>query len=285
MNNIFDIKRFGLLAKKDFLENWKKHLMTFLSIFGILSIFLTYRYYEYYDYLAKTGNYFNEWLSYCRDQVTFVIGMFFIFGVASASSLMEPINSRAKKISYLMNPASSFEKYFLQWGRTTIVFILLYIVAFFFADFVQWLICSIRFPSMDVQAIDLSAFGVGDNHEIFDYWRTFFTLLSFYFFIQSLFVLGSTFWPKFSVAKTFCAALIIIALYLIVCGGLISSLFADGADDFMRTLEYVPGMKSLEDDEGKTLSLIFTSVFSFFAITNWTIGFFRFKETEIIKRF
>lgn len=288
MNNTFDIKRFCLLVKRDLAENSKKYLMIFLAMFGFLAIVLTYSSYNFYKETSEIIS-TEDWtyLSYIQGVFTFCMILFLIFGCVNASWLMEPISSKTQKISYLMNPASSFEKYFLRWIIAVVAFIVLYIVAFLMADFVQWLICSVRFPQLNVRSIDFSGFiKIGDSgaYTIFSEWFLVFFALSFYFYMQSLFVLGSTFWSKNAFIKTFSAGLVIFLLYLLIGGGLISTIFPEGFNDFSRSLDHrmVSGDKT--EDSGTGLIKAITVGFFFFAVLNWVIGYFRFKETEIAKR-
>ncbi len=286
MNDFFDIKRFSLLAKRDIAENRKKYLLQFLSIFGILAIVLTYNSYTYYDSMTKYAYEIDDWLSV--NQGIFIIGqvLFLAFGCMSASALMDPINTKAKKISYLMNPASSFEKYFLRWVMAVVVFIALYIVAFLMADFVQWLICTIRYPESEVRSVDYSQLIKTEyptSRVIYQEWYLVFLAFSFYLYMQSLFILGSTFWQKNTFIKTFSAGLVIFLLYLLVCGGLISTIFPEGMNDFGLSIDSRMGDTSDEDRGVSTFKGITAGLF-FFAFLNWVISYFRFREAEVAKR-
>ncbi|WP_029906816.1 hypothetical protein [Prevotella sp. 10(H)] len=277
MNDTFNIKRFCLLLQKDIQESWKKYMMRVLTIFGVLAIFLTWDSYMALGQAVENGR-IPEYLN--RELLTFVSLFFFIFGCISASLSMEPINSKTKRLSYLMNPSSSFEKFFSRWLIFTIGYIVAYVVLFFMADAVRVLICSVMFPSLDVAFIDLNKLiGDKDYNHVFNDSLKFAQLVCVFFFFQSLFILGSTFWPKNAFIKSFSAGTIVFIAFLFICWITISIVFKDGMEGFGNALNN-GSFRGNSGDKEKGVMYIF----AFFALVNWIIAFFRFKESEVIKR-
>ncbi len=284
MNNTFDIKRFGLLVKKDFAESWKKYLMAVLLMFGVTSILFIWISINYYEDVRRAagGDYYRSF-GYLSENL-FIAGMILllVYGCLSASWLMDSIRDKTRRISYLTNPSSSFEKYIIRWGVQVVLFLVVYLAIFFVADFIQWLVCTIRYPELDVRSVDMSAL-LDCNKEygraIFNDWKQFFMAVSMYFFIQSLFILGSAFWQKNSFIKTFCAGFIIFLVYITLCGGFIFALFDEGMRDFSRVFESV----IIRGNENRFIYLLIGGL-SLFTVVNWVLSYFRFKETEITKR-
>ena len=98
-------------------------------------------------------------------------------------------------------------------------------------------------------------------------------LMSGYFFVQSLFVLGSSIWPKNSFLKTFAAGTVIVMVYFLV-GILMSKILLENGQ------YYSGGIFESKD----TIWWIIIVAGIFFALVNWTLAYFRFKESEIINR-
>jgi hypothetical protein len=96
--------------------------------------------------------------------------------------------------------------------------------------------------------------------------------LSCYFFLQSFFLLGSTVWPKNALIKTFAAGVCIFVSYILIA---VLCLKAILPNNFFMTEPYI-------DREASGGWLIFIT--SFFALFNWVLAYFRFKESEIINR-
>ena len=96
-----------------------------------------------------------------------------------------------------------------------------------------------------------------------------------YFFVQSLFVLGSTIWPKNSFLKTFASGTIIWIVYFLV-GVFMSKML------LQSNKHYSFPDNIIMSDEAMWGLLIAVSIF--FTLFNWILAYFRFKESEIINR-
>lgn len=285
MNNTFDIKRFGGLLSKDVQENGKRYMLQFLAMLGIMMIVFTWISLDFYYNFERYPSYFKiENLD--MDLLKSVLPMFLGFGVLMASTLMEQMGSKAKRISYLLIPASNFEKYISRWLVVTVGYVVAFFIALWLADAFRVAICLIKYPNLDVHLMDFSLLmpKVGEDRSgdfiFFDRYM-FITYVGFYLFIQSLFVLGATFWEKLSFVKTFAAGFIIFALFLLCCNWAISLCY-NSFNEFSKVLD------SLEtyDMFSNTFDLycLFFSGFMVAAFINWILAFFRFRESEIIIR-
>ena len=285
MNNIFNIKRFGLVFRKDFMENLKRYALLFLTMLGIMaiiSIFISYGYCQPYE---KSGRYSSE-----IHNVTLLGFMSFAFlagGLLFASTFMTPMNSKLKRISFLVSPSSNFEKFFSRWIIVTIGYVLSFFVALWIADALRVAVITAYYPDLEIKFLDLTKLVYPkDVHSSVESLmpKTAFTLCVFmYFLFQSLFLLGATFWEKASFIKTFVAISVIVFAYIIVCRWAILLSYEEGLNGFGRVLNsFVDGNN--QDMEKQSLMLIKT-ILPVFTLTNWILAFFRFRESEIIKRF
>lgn len=278
MNNTFNIKRFGLLLRKDFLENGKRYLLQFLTLFGIIAVFIFWISYQYY-----TNGINHNW-SIMREMLTNVSVLFCIFGTLCAATLTEPMRDKIRRIAYLANPASNFEKMLSRWLIVTIGYVIAFFAALWLADAVRVAAFSISYPEIDIPFLDFGfmypAQGSDFSGFVFTTKHLFIACLGFYFFLQSLFVLGATFWAKGTFIKTFSTGVLVVLLFLLLCYWAIL-LSYDEAAQFPKVLD------SFEMDghvsQEQVLPFI-TCVFGLFALINWTLAFFRFRESEIIKR-
>ena len=98
--------------------------------------------------------------------------------------------------------------------------------------------------------------------------------IAVYFCRQSFFVLGSVIWPKRSFVNT-CVALVCISIAYITVGVIVAKVFAE-----QFKVHVINGIYSSED----SFSFVVISLCSFIALFNWTLAYFRFKESEIINR-
>lgn len=275
-DTFFSMPRFVNLCRKEMVESWKANILRLIMMYGILAVFFAWNGYLQYSRFSPEG----YWVKLGNDPTWDIIQIislwaFVIMGLLSASFIMEKMKSKTNRIASLMTPATMFEKFLSRWIVFTFGYLIVFLIAFKLADWTRVLIYMASYPEIDVIApLPLLNF-VKDGQE---YWAAFengrFLMLaiSFYCMAQSVFVLGSTIWPKNAFVKTV-AACVVIAIVYVSIGATLSSLLLDG-----KHLSIHPPMT---DEAMMTLVIITNFVLVFF---NWTIAYFRFKESEIINR-
>ncbi|MDL2304632.1 hypothetical protein LJC72_04750 [Bacteroides sp. OttesenSCG-928-D19] len=287
MNNTLDIKRFALVFRKDLLENWKRYLLLFLTLLGIMILVITWQSMEHYRYAKDDcGEHISDYIYHHRDMVTFLLIMFMVCGLLFASTCMSPMSSKIKRISYLSNPASDLEKYLTRWTIVTIGYIIAFIVALWIADILRVGICSARYPNLNIHFLDLNTLILHKKEEsgvceanLFRYLVA--SAASGYLFHQSLFILGATFWEKASFVKTFIAEMVIVLIYVFLCRWAILLSYGgfEGFDHVLNSFEI--NNRRIGIEQVTTISLSFLSVFT---LINWILAYFRFRESEVTKR-
>lgn len=265
MNNTFNINRFILLLNKDIQENGKRYLFSFLSLLGTLAIILISS-----SYLAYSSRSFNP-AQLNNDQLNIISSLFFFLSLAWASTAMDVINTKTKRISYLSMPASNFEKYFSRWLIVTIGYFIAFFISLWIADLLRVLIGSILFREVDIKMLDFSHLINSD--------KLYFTL-SVYFLFQSIFLLGSMFWEKNPFIKTFSFTAIIIGLLILLMYKTIGIFYDDYSNFGNVIMSFLPEELNFEN----RIFIIISSIAYCFTLINWILAFFRFKEFEIIKR-
>ena len=280
MNNIFNIKRFGLVLRKDFMENWRRYVLLFLTMLGVITIVNTWYSLSEYSNI-KGGHIIN--LEYLNKQLLlFSSLMFGGFGLLFSSTFMTPMNSKIKRITYLSNPSSNAEKYLTRWIIITVGYIISFFIALYIGDILRVGICSVYYSEIDSRFLDITKLVSFEYENYYVFAKDYFIIsICFYFLFQSLFVLGSTFWEKGTFVKTFTAVTLIILLYVLICRGFIL-FFYENIDMFGNVINSIlPEKKDITQEQSITIIACITS---FFSISNWLLAFFRFRESEIIKR-
>lgn len=269
-DTFFSTPRFVSICRKDLMENWRTTVLRIILIYGIMAVvmifvgFITYA--DCYDYKSQNDPMWSFLL------VGFVWTLF-IFGWLSASFTMEKMKTNISRLSELMVPATSFEKFFSRWLICTIGFLVVFLITYKLADYTRVLLFSMIFsPLKQIAPVDLSHI-VGDE-SYFTLFKTSLELklmIAVYFFFQSCFVLGSSIWPKNTFLKTYLALMIITIIYVGFAGAILSN---DSLRDDFNT-------NFMSQDTAFSV-LIFAC--AFFALFNWVLAYFRFKESEIINR-
>ena len=280
MNNTFNFRRFGLVFRKDLIENGKRYMLLILTMIGLIALVITLHSLNFYsnDRNAINYSFLNSIL------LMFLSFLFFGFGIWFASTFLSPMNHKLKRLSYLISPSSNLEKYLVRWILTTIGFIVAFFTTMWVADVLRVAICSLVYPEIEMHFLDITKlYSSKDNTNFNEYAfpsDVFIFLVSFYFLLQSVFLLGSTFWGKASFIKTFTAGAALSAAYVLICRWAVL-LFYGGLDGYSNVLNSFELEQIFSREQVITLSAI---VMYAFTITFWILAFFRLKDSEIIKR-
>jgi len=263
---------------KDFRENRKKYGLQFLTMFGIMAVILFF----YSNLFLTKGNEIDN-------QVLLQIASFLFlgFGIFFASTLMDSMREKTTRIAYLTIPASNFEKFISRWLIVTIGYIIAFFIALWLADAVRVTVLSYKFPELDFRLLDFSRLVNTETEYNFRdnafFSKDFFGFcIGFYALLQSLFILGTTFWEKASFIKTFSA--IVVIIFLFICLNRCMIQIADNdIDSFGRKFGNFIG-NILNNPSENAIMHFFAYFFGFIALCSWIIAFFRFRESEIINR-
>lgn len=275
-DTFFSTSRFVSLCRKEMVESWKANLLRFVMMYGIMAIAFVWNGYFQYNHPESLIN-----RGVTRDPIwTFELIIFLwaviIMGMLSASFIMERMKTKTNRIAMLMTPATMFEKFLSRWLVFTFGFFIVFLIAFKMADWTRMAVYMVSYPELKdiISSAPLSHL-VGTEQ----YWTAFQSCDSFmlgisaYFFAQSLFVLGSSIWPKNSFVKTFSAIVVIAIIYIAIGASLVKILFdMHGGHG---------GNPNISDE---VLMLWVTIIFFGMAVFNWVVAYFRFKESEIINR-
>ena len=179
----------------------------------------------------------------------------------------------------LMVPATPFEKFFSRWFVFTVVFLVIFLISYKLADYTRFIIYSLAYPEEKdfIIPVDLSHL-VGERKTYYTLCRTglqFGALLSAYFFVQSLFVLGSSIWPKNSFLKTFASGTVIAIVYFLLAV-FMSKMFLENGNYYSENV-----FTGMSEDTAMSIMIV---VGIFFTFMNWTLAYLRFKESEIVNR-
>ena len=270
----FNMYRFKTLCRKEMVESWKVNVLRIALMYGAMTIILLFIGFMTYSSSSNSPQ------VGARDIQTSSLIAFvwfgFIFGCLSASFIMEKMKTKTSRLSALMTPATSFEKFFSRWLVFTVVFMLVFLITFLLADYTRVLICMLSFPEIDtIKATELKYLLVDNNSNLSlcNSTRSLFLLISAYLFFQSCFVLGSSIWPKNAFLNTFVAGIFLVIAYSLVGDGLTMQLLGDSHLSFSAL--------DLSEERVAPIASICLVCLTLF---NWTLAYFRFKEAEIINR-
>lgn len=258
-----------MVAKRDIMENWKKNLYNCLTLYAILASALVFTMLRLHGIQEKIPNGF--WV--CVALVAF--GGWTVV----LSNIMEPMSTKAKRIAFLMVPATNFEKYLWRLIYVTIGFVVSFIVALIATDVTYLLLNSIfgweEYRSLTAMALGTSLITFENQAGTFDgSW-----LLTLWSFVSSawgysFFVLGGTVWRKRAFVKT--VGCILLAFLLLLTAMQWVPVAAEHS--------FYDWVHTIMADEGKAtvaVSLL-TAVFFIFTVLNLWLGYRLFRRSQIV---
>jgi hypothetical protein len=274
-DTFFSLPRFMNLCRKEMVENWKSNVLRMVLMYGVMAVVMVWNGYFEYRYWHSGQIEDPAW--------TFLLVVFIWslwgFGCLSASFTMEKMKTKTSRTSMLMVPATPFEKFFSRWFVFTVVFLVIFLISYKLADYTRFIIYSLAYPEEKdfIIPVDLSHL-VGERKTYYTLCRTglqFGALLSAYFFVQSLFVLGSSIWPKNSFLKTFASGTVIAIVYFLLAV-FMSKMFLENGNYYSENV-----FTGMSEDTAMSIMIV---VGIFFTLMNWTLAYLRFKESEIVNR-
>lgn len=268
MNDVFSFSRFGLLLKTDLSSNIKKYSMWLLLIWGILIAMVSISIMNNYRTLSDP-DYYNGF-TYRTDpvanfmEVIFYLSLFLTTAIA-ASMTMQNLSTKATRINSLMLPATSLEKFLSRWCIFVPAYLVLFLVSF---QLIDWLRVGVEMMifTADSRISPLNVISMLSTTE-----SGMLIVVCPLVLIQSLYVLGSTIWPKNSLLKTTCA-LFIICMALTLFTMLSTGLLVEFTDKYT----FNPSSHAVKN--------FFKSIILSVTVISYIIAYFRYKEIEIIQR-
>ncbi|WP_195533835.1 hypothetical protein [Bacteroides finegoldii] len=271
-DTFFSLPRFMNLCRKEMVESWRSNVLRIVLLYGVMTVAMVWN--GYFEYRGSYKS--SEDPAWSFLLVAFIWGLW-VFGCLSASFTMEKMKTKTNRTSTLMTPATPFEKFFSRWFVFTVVFLVVFLITYKLADYTRVIVYSLTYPEKDfIAPVDLSHV-IGKGKDYYTLFRTgleFGAVIAGYFFVQSLFILGSTIWPKNSFLKTFASGTIIMIVYFLV-GALMTKMMLDD-----KLYYSFPG----HEISNENMMVLLIVACTFFTLFNWTLAYFRFKESEIINR-
>lgn len=134
----FNFNRFVQVLKLDVLGDWKQNLTLLLETLGFVLVFFVVPMFESeVRYMGNDEVLFNDFCRSVAHSMTFFCSIAFIW---LNSRIMRVMNTKEKRISYLMLPATNLEKFVSRTVYVTLGAIVMLLVAILLAELIRLLI-------------------------------------------------------------------------------------------------------------------------------------------------
>lgn len=285
-NRYFSFSRLGLMMKRDWMENWKTNLYRFMGPYAFI-LFVMLMCYMNMD-MKSSFSEFSDIVS-----GTFVSVLFF-GGIFSASSIMETMNTQQKRISFMMLPATSLEKFIVRALYVTIGFVLLSVLSLLLAEATRLVFLPLFDLSEEFQQSALphvfsrlDIFADSSGVTLSNTWpeEQFYSILLgqicsllYVAWMHSFFILGGCYWNKQPFWKTLGSMILVHVLVYTVFINALIILMKNGWEKYHEHLESILGGITINQ------SLTFFSVVLLVLILlNWCLAYRCFTRQQVIK--
>jgi hypothetical protein len=210
-NQVFSFSRWRLLVAKQWAENRRRYLLSMLAIGGLIAVWEA--------FLVAMVPYAP--LETFMQFATYMVGLFFT-GCLFASTLFSDLGSKKLALTWLSLPASHLEKLLCAILFGVVLFYLAFTLVFYLVDIpmVQWANSILHqhprnFPGSGSSIPPSLVYNVitADGAPVPEKESHVFT--AGYFAVQSIFLLGSVYFTRFSFMKTVVAGLLFMIAFVI----------------------------------------------------------------------
>ncbi|MFC3561032.1 hypothetical protein [Pedobacter jamesrossensis] len=269
MNNTFNINRFGLLLKRQWLDFGKIYLISLLVVTGVIIGFYAWN----SPSPVKPNNFDYDGNLDMRFRYPLFLILGFLFISIVASSYFSLLGQKSRAILELMTPASIFEKFLGGIFYTAILSLLSFLILFYITDFafVKYINAHLTEFKIDgnskktIQSVDSIASQIFTDANYRSFLVSFFALP---FLVTSVFLLGSVYFNRFHYIKT--------AISVMVFSGVAIYIVAKSAELLTRGMLSNNNVK--DKDSILTIILLITIALT---LIIWAITYIRLKEKEV----
>lgn len=266
--NKFSIKRFALVLRRDLSGNRK----TYLRYFGLFSIAtLLIEFLVMIDYIIKAfkgcGNLEIHDGIYSGLAVT-GLSIFYCYALVGLGFFFSCLNTKAKRSSYLMMPATQNEKFLSRLLICSILWWMGGLIAFELADITRWALCTLLGIRNELLMPHLIGRLVSESNT----WD-FLAISIFLAHAPSSYLLGSSFFKKNSVLLT--------TLCMIAVGTVVISVLESEFLHTTSSIEYETYHKA----EHVFFTKFYAACFFFlWSALNSVWAYHRFRRTQVISQ-
>lgn len=305
MNNTFSFSRFGMVLKRDLVENRKRYLGVFFIMFAV---FLVYQLSNINDIIElgqlrayEAADYMSKLATDCLPCFYGILSLALMCAAADMTSV--PLQCKTGAINYLLIPASNLEKFLSRAFINTVVVIIMAYVALLCADIVR-ILCAPLFEVKVFYGLTVprawsgwiepikevySNGGVGvtivNGVDVRSEWNlglaimaVLYTVLSV-LYLHSQFILGGCIWRRRALIKMFLIGLILTIIFVWLLAEM-EPLFEDWLEQSV-----VPWF---ETTSTLKINLVIFAIgipfFLIFTTFNWWLSFRLFSHKQMITR-
>lgn len=187
MNQFFSFKRFALLVLKHGADNKKRYGLSVLAFIGLLITWFVFTILTEFE---------DQPMGRTVQQVTFFLALFAV-GTFYASQYFGDLGSKSKGINFMLVPASAFEKLLCSLLYSVVLFFTVFTISYYLVDLLMVAIANSLPKGAKTEVVNVFKIIIVRFNK-----DSTINFLLFFFSVQSVFLLGSVYFEKYSFIKT-----------------------------------------------------------------------------------
>ncbi|MFT3825049.1 MAG: hypothetical protein QM731_14090 [Chitinophagaceae bacterium] len=285
MNQVFSFNRWLLLVNKHWSENRKRYLLSLGGVAALLIIWFG------FSIIINNHRPMHEDLQ----ALTYFVGLVLV-GCFFASMMFSDLSSKSKGIEFLILPSSLMEKLACMIFYSVFLFFICYTLVFYGVDIIMvklsnslargaWEKGELLARERELYIEKIANVFVFNSEDLDKVNVNYYVILAF-IVVQSAFLMGSVYFPKYSFLKTLISLLVIIVVMVIIMAKVAKYVipervgFYEGLTSLRLYNEDYTAIKVARLPEWISDSLLFLIKYAF-APVFWLITYFRLKEKQI----
>jgi hypothetical protein len=222
MNQVFNFKRWLLYTGKHWAENRKRYLLGLVAITALLIL--------WFSFVLLEGDYHP--LGSKTQLATYHVGLYAV-GLLFASFLFHDLSDNPRGIHFLMIPATATEKLLTAILFGLVLFMIFYTAVFYAVDTLMVEIANSlssakkevdNYGRPYVEKVVNIFTGAVPVQDDYDFGLLFLIFLA----LQTAFMLGSIYFPKYSFIKTAISILVIFLFFVFLIGQVLDAMMPEG---------------------------------------------------------
>lgn len=277
-NMNFSFTRLMAVMKRDMMENWRTNMYRLIGVYtGAAMAFLFGMYGVLSGNRRETGE--IQYESFCNTFHSILTFVIFFYLMICASRIMEVMNTKNKRISYMMLPATIGEKFISRVIYVCITSMVIFFVGLFFAELTRLSLLPLfdapeefhRFCLFDIMSVSFYD-TIHINPEVYGTSSTF---ISYLFLISnglwghSIYILGGTYFRKHPFIKTWGIMMLLFVIIAYIFGRMVAKELFSYFDP--------------TDVELWNVNII-SIIFLVLTVINWTLSYHLFRNSQITDR-
>lgn len=262
MNQTFNLNRFAMLFKKYTIENYKIYLMSTAVLAGILLLFMGFVSYQDNGHLPQAVQY------------SFFIAFLLIAGCIFTSMIFTDLGDKKKAIPTLTLPASSFEKYFVGWLYSFLIFQVVYVALFYLSATIIVQLGHPGTPQQENSVINL----IANDYRPHPYYA-----FLIYTFLHAIAFLGAIYFKKMHFIKTAFTFFICTFLLGLINRPILASMFDQSVDgtSIFSPISISNGKSAYSIHAVSLPDYLGAILLSVIVLILWVSAYYKLKEKEV----